>query len=223
MIMKIAFHLGGINSHSEIRALDQFYFIEKAFNEDRNTRRAIITIGDPPKDCFDNGNELKVTKDFPCTQSLHFMKQSSTNKLNLTVYMRSNDILWGASAVNIFNYTFLLEYFAQILGCEIGEYHHIVNNFHFYENYRDSIVKLANTKNAEDQGFVYNKSFNNLSEFDEKLLLLSNFEKELRVNPNISIIDLNDEFYNDWLKILYAFTTKKKIDFLNPILNNIFN
>lgn len=36
--------------------------------------------------------------------------------------MRSNDIIWGASAVNIFNYTFMQEYMATILGLGVGNY-----------------------------------------------------------------------------------------------------
>ena len=55
--------------------------------------------------------------------------------------MRSNDMLWGASAVNIFNFTFMQEYFAAMLNMEIGSYFHIANNFHFYED------KLAHLQN----------------------------------------------------------------------------
>lgn len=36
--------------------------------------------------------------------------------------MRSNDIIGGASAVNIFNYTFMQEYMATILGLGVGNY-----------------------------------------------------------------------------------------------------
>lgn len=103
--------------------VDQYKYIELNFLKDINTRQAIINIGDPPKDCFDENGCLKETKDSPCTRLLHFQKQPNKNRLNLTVYMRSNDFMWGASAVNLFNFTFIQEYFAQILNLEMGEYY----------------------------------------------------------------------------------------------------
>src|SRR5699024_613430 len=108
---------------------------------------AIINIGDPPKDCFNKEGGLKETKDFPCTRLLHFQKQPNANKLNLTVYMRSNDFMWGASAVNIFNFTFILEYFAQILNLEIGDYYHIANNFHYYKEHEKDLLTISQIKN----------------------------------------------------------------------------
>ena len=133
--------------------IDQFFFIIKCFEKDRNTRRAIINIGDPLKDCFNNNMQLIETKDSPCTRILNFMKHPIENKLNLTVYMRSNDILWGASAVNIFNFTLMQEYFAKILNLEVGDYYHVVNSFHYYDEYKNKITALANLNEFNDIGF----------------------------------------------------------------------
>ncbi len=202
--------------------VDQFSFICNSFERDIFTRQAIINIGDPPKDCFDKDGKIKITKDFPCTRLLHFQKQSKTNKLNLTVYMRSNDLLWGASAVNIFNFTFMLEYFAQILGLEIGEYYHITNNFHYYEEFDEVVRSISNVKEITDSPFIYSKSFHNLSEFDKKINLLKVEEEKLRRNKYADFIDFSDDFFNDWYKAFYVFNKRKKITFANPILNQLF-
>ncbi|HML70203.1 MAG TPA: thymidylate synthase [Macellibacteroides fermentans] len=202
--------------------IDQFKFVIQCFNKDINTRQGIITIGDPTKDCFEKSGKLKQTKDFPCTRSLHFMKHPAENKLNLTVYMRSNDILWGASAVNIFNFTFIQEYFAHIMDLQVGDYYHIVNNFHFYEDKRTEIEIISNVNNYIDESYDYKYSFNSLEEFDSKLLRLMEEEFKL-INDNETIFDFNDEFFNDWYKVFYCFNNKKKIEFENPILNQIFN
>lgn len=205
-----------------INEIDQFEFIEKCFQRDVNTRQAIINISDPLKDCFDAHNRIKETKDCPCTRTLHFMKRPQDNKLNLTVYMRSNDILWGASAVNIFNFTFMQEYFAQILNLEVGDYYHIADSFHYYDAHRSKIEAIANTSSYTDVGYKYAKSFQNLIEFDNLINKLSIFEEDLRTDNKTKMIDLEDDFFNDWMKILYRFTTCKKMSFNNLLLNEYF-
>jgi thymidylate synthase len=151
-----------------ITEVDQFEFVEKTFKKDPFTRQAIITIGDPSKDCFGDEHILKQTKDFPCTRDLQFIQ--SNGRLDLIVHMRSNDFIWGASGVNIFNFTFIQEYFAKILGLPIGNYYHLVNNFHYYEDKRPMVENIANTENYNDEAFLYHKSFSTLAEFDERLM-----------------------------------------------------
>jgi len=202
--------------------VDQFSFICKSFEKDKFTRQAIINIGDPPKDCFDKEGNIKITKDFPCTRLLHFQKQPKANKLNLTVYMRSNDLVWGASAVNIFNFTFMLEYFSQILGLEIGEYYHIANNFHYYEEFEDVVQSISQVKNITESQFEYSKSFHSLLEFDEKINLLKSEENKLRQGNYADLIDFKDDFFNDWYRAFYVFNTHRKVIFSNPILNQLF-
>ena len=226
----------GINSDYKIRnpldidfseldtsKVDQFKYIDLNFQKDINTRQAIINIGDPPKDCFDTDGCLKETKDFPCTRLLHFQKQPNTNKLNLTVYMRSNDFMWGASAVNIFNFTFIQEYFSHILNLEIGDYYHIANNFHYYENHKNDLVNISKFDDVKDIGFQYSKSFHNLSDFDELVNKLRLEEEKLRGGQGNGLVDFEDDFFNDWYKTFYAFNMKTEVEFTNPELKNLFN
>lgn len=199
--------------------VDQLDFVIRCFEKDQNTRQAIITIGDPVKDSFELNNGLKQTKDFPCTRSLQFMKQPNSNKLNLTVYMRSNDILWGASAVNIFNFTFMQEYIAQLIGLEVGDYFHIANNFHFYEDEKDKIEKMAAVSNYTDESFDYSYNFSTLSEFDKQIRQMEVAESQIAEND--LLVDFNDDFFNDWSKVLYCKRTQRPVEFINPLLNKI--
>lgn len=205
-----------LDNHISNKEVDQFKYIEDCFRKDINTRQAIINIGDPAKDCFIQ------TKDLPCTRLLHFHKQANCNKLDLTVFMRSNDLIWGASAVNIFNYTFMLEYVSQIVGLEIGNYYHFATNFHYYERHTDLVRKMANSLVENDESYTYLKSFKNFDEFD---ILLSKLEvQEANIySGKIILADLEDDFFSDWLKVIYLNKTKRKVKFTNPILNNYFN
>ncbi|TKG89249.1 thymidylate synthase [Puteibacter caeruleilacunae] len=203
--------------------VDQFKYIDLNFQKDINTRQAIINIGDPPKDCFDADGCLKKTKDFPCTRLLHFQKQPKTHKLNLTVYMRSNDLMWGASAVNIFNFTFIQEYFAKILNLDIGDYYHVVNNFHYYDYHEKELQAISKVKDINDNGFYYEKSFNNLVEFDKLTDKLRIEEEKLRRGEGNGLVDFKDDFFNDWYRVFYAFNKKTNIEFINLELQILFN
>ena len=107
-------------------------------------------MGDVMKDDFDAEGSLRKTLDIPCTRELHFIKQSSSNKLDVIVKMRSNDIIWGASAVNIFNYTFMQEYMAAILGLDVGNYFHFADNFHYYSRHKEMVEQLSEIKEVVD-------------------------------------------------------------------------
>lgn len=200
--------------------IDQFSFVEKIFHKDPFTRQAIISITDPAKDYFDNNYELKRTKDFPCTNNLQFLRRGDF--LDVVTHMRSNDFFWGASAVNIFNFTYIQEYFAKILGLEVGYYYHIVNNLHYYKDFQMKVESLANLTECKDEFFVYNKRFSSLTEFDLKVKKLEKFEDELRTSGAKKLITFDDEFFDDWAKVLYAFfANDQTIRFENPLLNEL--
>lgn len=209
-----------IQKNNRIVEVDQFKFVENSFKNDPFTRQAIITLTDPAKDLFDLDGKLKNTKDFPCTTMIQFIQNSG--KLDLIVNMRSNDFIWGASGVNIFNFTFIQEYFAQIIGLPIGEYYHIVNNFHYYEEFRDKLQQIASVEQFDDRAYNYKKKFTNLNEFNSRVLMLENMEHRLRKGLECNLIDLDDEFFNDWAKVIFSFYNKSlDIKFSNPQLNSL--
>ena len=207
-----------------IRAVDQFRFVTDSFKADSQTRRAVLTIQDPVKDQFDLSGKLKNTKDFPCTISLQLIKNSSTNKLDMFVNMRSNDLIWGAGGVNIFNFTFMQEYFSAILGLEIGEYYHCSNCLHFYDHHLDMVKSLASYDTfKEPPVFIYNKAYRSLEAFDELVKKL--LEEVLALRPAMTLAEIPDfkgDFFNDWYKVLFYKRTSQLPSFVNPQLRELF-
>lgn len=202
--------------------VDQFRYVLECFKEDELTRRAIITIGDPMKDDFDANHHLKQTLDVPCTRLLHFMRDASDKKLNLVVSMRSNDMLWGASAVNIFNYTFMQEYFAAMLNMEIGSYFHIANNFHFYEDKLDIVKQLASSDIVDDIPYTYSKTFKSLYVFDALVKTLSDEETKMRKQQSdYRYYEFEDPFFRDWYNVIFTANMAKEVEFINPLLKNL--
>jgi len=198
--------------------IDQFSFIEKIFEKDPYTRQAIISIVDPAKDYFKNDDLLKDTRDFPCTNNIQFLRNN--NSLDMVVHMRSNDFFWGTTAVNVFNFTFMQEYFSKMLGLEIGSYYHIVNNLHYYIKFHEEIEKLSQIKTWDEKFHIYKSSFKNLMEFDLNIAKLEKIENDLRLGIAIEIESFEDDFFDDWVKVLYTFHTKDySIRFANPGLD----
>jgi len=202
---------------------DQFKYIIESFKRDINTRQAIISIADPAKDCFNIDGSLKETKDYPCTRSLHF-QVNTYGKMDLIVDMRSNDILWGFSAVNTFNFTLIQEYIANIVGVPVGNYYLKADNFHFYENFRDKIESFAKySTDAFMTGgrFFYKDKIESLEHLDSLLDTLFHYEKTLRENKQKYTIDTGNDLFNDWAKVIYYHHTKKPVMFNNPYLNEL--
>ena len=99
---------------------DQWEYVKDLLKKDPNTRQAVIHIKDASN---------KPTKDTPCTVSLQFLLRNG--QLNLTTYMRSNDI-WLGFPYDVFSFTCLQIIMAFELGVEIGEYTHIAGSLHLY-------------------------------------------------------------------------------------------
>ena len=191
-------------------SVDQLRYIIECFQADRETRRAVISFGDPMKDDFDENGNLKVTKDIPCTRELHFMKQSDSNKLDLIVRMRSNDLIWGTCAVNVFNYTFMQEYVATMLNMEVGNYYHIADNLHYYERHKEMVYKLANSDEWEETPVSKKKTFKTLHEFDDLITRLSEEESKMRRGmKEYKVTSFEDDFFQHWYEKLYRFNQDK--------------
>lgn len=192
-------------------SVDQLRYVVECFKADFETRRAVMSFGDPMKDDFDDEGRLKVTKDIPCTRELHFIKQSSTDKLDLIVRMRSNDLIWGASAVNIFNYTFMQEYVAAILGMEVGNYYHIADNMHYYDRHEELVRLLSEMDGTEESAVMYEKTFKSLGDFDKLITSLSVEEMTMRKGmEGYEAAKFTDPFFQHWYEVIYEFNKNKR-------------
>lgn len=212
---------------------DQLRFVIEKFKQDIDTREAVITIHDPISDDFnDDGgpdSPVLITKDTPCTRSIHFMIVDG--KMNCYVDMRSNDLIWGFSAVNVFNFTLMQEYVAAIVGVPVGKYYHKVDNLHVYKDFIPMAEKIAKRdSNSYPSGvnFSYNTTFNTLGEFDDFIDQLSRFEAMCRSGAfdcdelKDYICEFRDDMFIDWAKVIYRYWTKKAVEFENPLLNELF-
>lgn len=129
---------------------------------DPSSRQCFVTIGDSNLDRFIGG-----TKDTPCTMTLVFGTDGD-GLLELTTFMRSNDVIFGFSGVNYFIFTSLLELVSEIVGINMGNYIHHAVSYHAYGNKIKNVEEIA--KSSDPKEFSLNggmfRGFSSLEEFD---------------------------------------------------------
>lgn len=218
----ISSHQYGFEMNLFAHPVDQLRFVVEKFKQDIGTREAVITIHDPVADDFDDKGDVLNTKDTPCTRSIHFMVVDG--KLNCYVHIRSNDLIWGFSAVNVFNFTLMQEYLSIILDIPVGHYYHCADNMHIYENFfkNAEIISQENILDYPAKVFYYRHDFHSLEEFDNCIGDLSLFESSVRKGGVIKR-SAKKHLFKDWeLAIERKWNRESCTKFINPILNDLY-
>ena len=105
---------------------DPLFEVIELLKEDPGTRRAVINI-------YDSREDLGVdSKDIPCNTLLHFIR-NETGCLDLVVMVRSNDLMWGWSGINAFEWSAVLEIVARYAGMELARLVFHQSSLHLYE------------------------------------------------------------------------------------------
>lgn len=113
--------------------LDQLAHVVETLRADPLSRRAVISIYDPALD-------VPAGKDVPCNDFLQF--QSRLGELHLTVTVRSNDVMWGWSGINAFEWSTLQEIVASLLGIRVGTLTFNIGSLHLYEQHWAKASKI---------------------------------------------------------------------------------
>lgn len=108
-----------------INPIDQLVDVYEKLLKDWDTRQAVAQIWNP---MFDNSSY--EGKDFPCNMTLCFKIRK--NKLQLTVYNRSNDLHYGTFGANLCQFATIQEMVASWLGIEVGTYNQVTDSLHIY-------------------------------------------------------------------------------------------
>ncbi|MGO4773599.1 thymidylate synthase [Flavobacterium sp. W22_SRS_FK3] len=177
--------------------IDQLLKLTQLLKDSPESRRTVINIWNPELDL------QSKSKDIPCNTQLVF--KIYEDKLNLTIFNRSNDLHFGYVA-NIFQFSFMGEIIAFILNKKYNSQTHISNSLHVYTN-----NNLCNTliKNNIAKTFYKNYPPSNFS---------FNFESKSK-NEQDKLNEL-DASFNDSIELLIEFSNLKDIE-LNVIRSKI--
>lgn len=108
--------------------VDQIDAVRKVLLADRTSRQAVMTLFDPALD-------YEPSKDIPCNNWLGWIIRE--DQLHMSAALRSNDVLWGFSGVNAFEWSILHEMLAYWVSAEVGQADYLAMSFHLYSDHFD--------------------------------------------------------------------------------------
>ncbi len=110
------------------------------------SRRGVVQMYDPRVDV----DISETLKDVPCNLSITFQinHRKGMPVLDMSVFCRSNDAIWGAAGANAVHFPILQEYIAMKIGVSIGIYNQISINLHTYENTYQPLIDSGILKHA---------------------------------------------------------------------------
>lgn len=117
--------------------VDQLSVIAKALRDNPNCRRQVLQMWDCPHDLLNQSNK----RDVPCNLDACF--NINCDALDMTVFNRSNDIVWGCYGANAVHFSMLQEVMAAWIGVPVGMYWQVSNNWHAYQDSLNKVRELA--------------------------------------------------------------------------------
>lgn len=131
----IADHSGKVNSnygHYFFRR-GQIQWVVNELVRDPDSRRATMVILQPEHMTLEN-------KDVPCTYGMNFRIRNG--KLNASVHMRSQDVMWGMGNDVPF-FSVVQELVSLLLEVQMGQLHLAVDSLHVYAKHYDMINRIV--------------------------------------------------------------------------------
>lgn len=188
--------------------VDQLAFVTRLLRDYPKTRRAVITLYDPVVDS-------RGGKDIPCNNWMSFSIRDRL--LDLHVAVRSNDLIWGWSGINAFEWSALQEIVAGMLGPDVGvgRLHFSISSLHLYQKHWERAHRIADggvpALAAGDPRFwLPNIQHNPIDSLD--ILLAQWFEVEGRIHAMKGALDqetvrqainqFNEPMLKSWLQVI---------------------
>lgn len=181
------------------------------------TGRAVMSLFDPRID-YDT-----QSKDIPCNNWIQFLMRDG--KLNMLVSVRANDLIWGFSGINMFEWTVLQELIAGWLGVEVGRYYHFVGSLNIFERHFERMDKMLNNRieaDIYDENDVSHTPVD-ISEASFEVLLQRFFALEEQfscadddgVNSLLKLIsDLESRFLQQCAKLMFSYILFQREEYL---------
>jgi thymidylate synthase len=178
--------------------VDQLAETRRLLMNDHLTRRAAMSLYDPDRD-------FVQSKDIPCTNWLHWLAREG--KLHLTIGMRSNDVMWGFSGVNSFEWSILQDMMAFWIGAATGDATYLATSFHLYAHHdmrASKIVDHFTGVTCYEFGLTAPSFSTPFDQLDQVLATWFALESEVRNNPDRELegVRLGDQLLATALELM---------------------
>ena len=173
--------------------VDQIAKVRQLLLEESTSRRAAMSLYDP-------GSDFIESKDIPCNNWLHWLIRDGS--LHLNVGVRSNDIVWGFSGINAFEWSLLHEMMAFWVGAKVGEQTYLASSFHVYSRHYDLARKASEAFRAiycYDHAITPARFSTPWPDFRQAVTTWFELENECRKSPD-RVPNINDYVGDQFLK-----------------------
>jgi hypothetical protein len=178
-------------------ALDQLHSIATALRANPECRRQVLAIWDGRHDL---GRE---TKDTPCNLTVTF-QVGPDGRLDMVVFNRSNDLIWGAYGANAVHFSMLHEFMSAWVGVPQGTYSQVSANTHVYEPHWELMRKLADRAPMPPQVRTCDYSRGEVATFPMVNLPINRWRRELSTFLKLSHRDeYVDPFFQEVAKPIW--------------------
>lgn len=190
----------------------QYKWVIDALTNDIYSRQAVMHFNLPKHQYIEN-------KDFVCTMYANFNIRNDENnipKLNMSVFMRSNDVVFGLMNDVVFFTMLQIQVFKHLKDnvypdLMLGEYTHMSNSMHIYEKHYDKVKEMLNhafepmelpmiKKDLIDMEGVPNPELINIIKSLDLIESLSNKNTIVKTNFLNQTVKPDDELYTFLLK-----------------------
>jgi thymidylate synthase len=130
---------------------------------------------------FDPERDFAESRDIPCNNWLHWLIRDG--RLHLDVAVRSNDIVWGFSGINTFEWSVAQQMMAYWTDSEVGTAAYFISSLHLYERHfarAERMVARAGGRTLYDFGFAGPRFTTPLAALDATLARWFAAERRLR-------------------------------------------
>jgi len=191
------------NQHQDIYVDQLAHVVDLLKVTNPDTRRAVINIYNPAID-------TQPGKDIPCNNWVHFIPRDGV--LHAHVAIRSNDLMWGWSGINAFEWTTLLTIVAGLTELQRGSITFSISSLHLYQKHwgkaSDIVSESAGASPLEH--VVANPEFffeGSLSDFDD--LVHDWFRVEAMIREGKGFVDnlingFPEPMLRSWLIVLQS-------------------
>lgn len=114
--------------------IDQIDAVRRLLLADRDSRQAVMSIFDPTQDFL-------PSKDIPCNNWLGWIIRD--DRLHMSAALRSNDVWWGFSGANAFEWSMLHEMLALWVNAQVGQADYHAMSFHLYSDHFARAEKMV--------------------------------------------------------------------------------
>ena len=208
----------GVNQDKDGCYVDQLLAVVSELRKTIGTRQAVMTIWDPARELTAVG----ATKDMPCNDLIQFLVRD--NKLHMHVYVRSNDLIWGLTGINYFEFSVLQELVASWIGVEVGNYIHSAMSLHMYSRHYEAASKMLSWYQGErpepsDLGLYYQHYPISSGNMDSDLSVISVLFKLIGEAASKDPESLNN--LNSYHNIAKNGDSSQLITFFNPLIHHV--